>query len=218
MVLLIVCELHILMHIPRFYLYLCDVFREMFYEIISWIFSSLMPQHFEDFLLGLVSNPKEPHIHGTWALFLDRVICYTKSSTAKHHSVLVWLVSCDPSPLCNTNLYVLASLIFNNNAVNSASAAEHKVLPVLTFHTRHAYYYWWKYLCVSLVLMHPKKKYSPILLFVFSQINMMCVCVCVCLLPFILQGSPGPPFAEIGIRKSRPSGNPEGPRHYLFAW
>ena len=35
MVLLIVCELHILMHIPRFYLYLCDVFREMFYEIIS---------------------------------------------------------------------------------------------------------------------------------------------------------------------------------------
>ena len=43
------------------------------------------------------------------------------------------------------------------------------------------------------------------------------VCVCVCVLPSILRGSPGPPFAEIGIRKTRPPGNPEEPRNYPLA-
>ena len=41
----------------------------------------------------------------------------------------------------------------------------------------------------------------------------VCVCVCVCCPPSF-RGPPGPPFAEIGICKSRPPGNPEGPRDY----
>ena len=44
------------------------------------------------------------------------------------------------------------------------------------------------------------------------RINGVCVS-----LPSILQGSPGPPFVEIGIRKSRPPGNPKGPRNYPLA-
>ena len=41
------------------------------------------------------------------------------------------------------------------------------------------------------------------------------VCVCVCL---VLHSSRllGLPFAEVGIRKSRPPGSPEGPRCYLL--
>ena len=41
----------------------------------------------------------------------------------------------------------------------------------------------------------------------------LCVCVCLALNSARLLG---PPFAEVGIRKSRPPGNPEGPRHYLL--
>ena len=41
-----------------------------------------------------------------------------------------------------------------------------------------------------------------------------CRCVCVCLV-LHSSGLLGSPFAEIGIRKSRPPGSPEGPRRYL---
>ena len=49
-------------------------------------------------------------------------------------------------------------------------------------------------------------------------LNPLYVCVCVCVsCSSSFRGSPGPPFAEIRIRKSRPPGNPEGPRNYPLA-
>ena len=44
----------------------------------------------------------------------------------------------------------------------------------------------------------------------------LCVCVCVSV-QSSCQGSSEPPFAEVGMRMSRPPGSPEGPRTYLLA-
>ena len=48
------------------------------------------------------------------------------------------------------------------------------------------------------------------------ELLLLGVCVCVCL-AFHSARLLGPPFAEVGIRKSRPPGNSEGPRNYPFA-
>ena len=49
---------------------------------------------------------------------------------------------------------------------------------------------------------------------ILEVVAQVCVCVCVALHSARLLG---PPFAEVGICKSRPRGNPEGPRHYPLA-
>ena len=55
--------------------------------------------------------------------------------------------------------------------------------------------------------------WTPSRLSVKLNFETVCVCVCVVLHSSRLLVSP---FAEVGIRKSRPPGSPEGPRRYLL--